>query len=130
VPVDPVVWRAPANPGYTGPYAANTRLANLSMIGLNGALGPEHLAMGPDGHLYAAVAGGTVLRMRPDGSGRETWAQSGGRVLGFEFAPDGRMIAADALARAAGDIGGPPAPRERCWPTACRTANRSASRTR
>jgi sugar lactone lactonase YvrE len=97
VPVDPVVWRAPANPGYTGPYAANTRLANLSMIGLNGALGPEHLAMGPDGHLYAAVAGGTVLRMRPDGSGQEVWARTGGRVLGFDFDADGRMIAADAL---------------------------------
>lgn len=80
----PVAWQAPANPGYTGMYAANTRLAGLSTTSL-------------DGYLYAAVAGGSVLRMRPDGSGREVWAQTGGRVLGFEFDHEGRMIAADAL---------------------------------
>jgi sugar lactone lactonase YvrE len=53
--------------------------------------------MGPDGYLYAAVDGGTVLRMRPDGSGQEVWARTGGRVLGFEFDTNGRMIAADAM---------------------------------
>jgi len=93
----PVAWQAPANPGYTGMYAANTRLARLSTISLDGASGPEHIALGPDGYVYAAVAGGSVLRMRPDGSGREVWAQTGGRVLGFEFDREGRMIAADAL---------------------------------
>lgn len=97
VPVDPVVWQAPPNPGFTGPYSANTRLASLSTIGLDGAVGPEHLAMGPDGHLYAAVAGGTIMRMHPDGGGQEIWAQTGGRVLGFEFDEHGRMVAADAL---------------------------------
>jgi sugar lactone lactonase YvrE len=97
VPVEPVAWRVPSNPGYAGPFAENTRLGSLSTIGLDGAVGPEHIAMGPDGHLYAAVAGGTVLRMRPDGGGQEVWAQTGGRVLGFEFDADGRMIAADAL---------------------------------
>jgi sugar lactone lactonase YvrE len=97
VPADPVAWRAPPNPGYTGPYAANTRLAGLAMIGLGGAQGPEHVAFGPDGYLYAAVDGGAVLRMRPDGSEREVWARSGGRVLGFDFDAGGRMIAADAL---------------------------------
>jgi sugar lactone lactonase YvrE len=98
VPADPVAWQAPPNPGYTGPYAANTRLAALSTIDLlDGASGPEHVALGPDGNLYAAVVGGTILRMRPDGSGQEVWAQTGGRVLGFEFDGSGRMIAADAL---------------------------------
>jgi sugar lactone lactonase YvrE len=98
VPADPVAWQAPPNPGYTGPYAANTRLAALSTIDLlDGATGPEHVALGPDGNLYAAVVGGTILRMRPDGSGQEVWAQTGGRVLGFEFDGSGRMIAADAL---------------------------------
>jgi sugar lactone lactonase YvrE len=97
MPADPVAWQAPPNPGYTGPYAANTRLAGLSMIGLAGAHGPEHVALGPDGFLYAAVEGGTVLRMRPDGSGQEAWARTGGRVLGFDFDAGGRMIAADAM---------------------------------
>jgi sugar lactone lactonase YvrE len=97
VPVDPVVWQAPPNPGYTGVFAANSRLAGLSTIGLDGAVGPEHISMGPDGNIYAAVAGGTILRMRPDGGGQEIWAQTGGRVLGFAFDGRGRMIAADAM---------------------------------
>jgi sugar lactone lactonase YvrE len=98
VPAEPVAWQAPPNPGYTGPYAANTRLAALSTIDLlDGATGAEHVALGPDGNLYAAVAGGSILRMRPDGSGQEIWAQTGGRVLGFAFDGSGRMIAADAL---------------------------------
>jgi sugar lactone lactonase YvrE len=97
VPADPVAWRAPPNPGYTGAYAVNTRLAALRPIGLDGAVGPEHVAMGPDGNLYAAVEGGTILRMHPDGSGQEIWAQTGGRVLGFAFDAQGRMVAADAL---------------------------------
>lgn len=94
--VEPVAWEAPPNPGYTGVYAANRRLAGLRTIGLDGAIGPEHIALGPDGLLYAAVEGGSVLRMRPDGSGLEVWAQTGGRVLGFDFDADGRMVAADA----------------------------------
>lgn len=93
----PVYWQAPPNPGYTGAYAANTLLAGLSRIPLDGAAGPEHVALGPDGSLYAAVAGGSVLRMRPDGGGQEIWAQTGGRVLGFAFDREGRMIAADAM---------------------------------
>jgi sugar lactone lactonase YvrE len=98
VPADPVAWQAPPNPGYTGAYAANTRLAALSTIDLlDGATGAEHVALGPDGSLYAAVVGGSILRMRPDGSGQEIWAQTGGRVLGFAFDGSGRMIAADAL---------------------------------
>ena len=97
VPAEPVAWQAPPNPGYSGPYAANTRLQGLGMIALGGATGPEHVAMGPDGKLYAAVADGTVLRMQPDGSEREVWARSGGRILGFDFDAGGRMIAADAL---------------------------------
>jgi sugar lactone lactonase YvrE len=43
------------------------------------------------------VNGGAVLRMRPDSSGQEVWARSGGRVLGFEFDAGGRMIAADPM---------------------------------
>lgn len=97
VPITPVAWAAPASPGYTGPHARNTRLAGLQHIALDGEEGPEHLAIGPDGRLYAAVASGALLRMAPDGSGREVFARTGGRVLGFDFDAQGRLIAADAL---------------------------------
>lgn len=97
VPVEPVAWRAPAAPGYVGPHAANTRLANLRTIDIGTEVGPEHLAFGPDGKLYAAMASGAIVRMDADGTGQETFAQTGGRVLGFDFDAQGRLIAADAI---------------------------------
>ncbi len=97
VPVAPVAWRAAPSVGYVGVHATNTRLAGLRRIELGGHAGPEHVAIGPDGLLYAAVADGRVLRMKPDGSERTVFAKTGGRVLGFDFDAAGRMIAADAM---------------------------------
>jgi sugar lactone lactonase YvrE len=97
VPIEPLRYDAPASPGYTGPHAVNTRLANLRMISLGEAEGPEHVAIGPDSRLYAAVAGGGIVRMNPDGGGLEVFVNTGGRVLGFDFDAGGNLIAADAM---------------------------------
>lgn len=97
VPVEPMVWNAPKDAGYTGPFSVNARLADLRYISLGQDVGPEHIAIGPDKKLYAAVADGKILRMNADGSACETWAQTGGRVLGFDFDARGRLIAADAI---------------------------------
>jgi sugar lactone lactonase YvrE len=97
VPARPVAWNAPIAPGYTGVYASNTRLADLNTIEIGREFGPEHMAIGPDGKLYAAMTSGNLLRMEPDGSQQEIFASTGGRVLGFAFDADGRMIAADAM---------------------------------
>jgi len=97
VPAEPVSWMPQQAPGYVGAHEPNTRLAGLQKIDIGAEQGPEHLAMGPDGKLYAAVAGGKILRMAPDGSQREVFASTGGRVLGFDFDAGGRLIAADAM---------------------------------
>ncbi|MHB8830467.1 MAG: SMP-30/gluconolactonase/LRE family protein [Syntrophales bacterium] len=97
VPIKPVSWNAPLPPGYVGPHAVNTKLANLKMISLGSEEGPEHIAIGKDGKLYAAVASGNILRMNQDGSGQEVLANTGGRVLGFDFDAAGNLIAADAV---------------------------------
>ena len=97
VPVEPVSWNASAPPGYTGPYAVNTRLANINLIEIGDDYGPEHIAVGKDGRLYAAMTSGAILSMALDGSDRKVFANTGGRVLGFDFDADGRMIAADAM---------------------------------
>lgn len=97
VPLAPVAWQAPQFGGYTGPHATNRQLANLQALPLGGATGPEHLTTGPDGALYAAVHDGRILRLDPAGGLPQEVAVTGGRVLGFAFDADGRMIAADAL---------------------------------
>ena len=97
VPIDPVAWAAPVSPGYTGPHASNQGLAKLQHIDLKGEIGPEHVALGPDGKLYTAVDGGKILRMNPDGSGQTELAQTGGRVLGFDFDAAGNLVGADAF---------------------------------
>ena len=97
VPVEPVAWQAPKDAGYVGPHAKNNRLADLTPIAIGTETGPEHVAIGKDGKLYAAVDGGKILRMNPDGSAMQVWANTGGRVLGFDFDANGRLIAADAL---------------------------------
>jgi sugar lactone lactonase YvrE len=97
VPAEPVAWTAPTPPGYTGAHAPDTRLAGLRTIDIGDEFGPEHIAFGPDGRLYAAMTSGALLRMDPDGGSREAFADTGGRVLGFDFDAQGRLIAADAM---------------------------------
>ena len=97
VPVEPVNWKAPAAPGYNGVHAANSRLANLQIIAIGAEEGPEHIVLARDGKLYAAVASGNILRMNPDGTAREVFVNTGGRVLGFDFDTSGNLIAADAM---------------------------------
>ena len=97
VPIQPVAWTAPAAPGYQGVHAPNQRLARLNIIDLKGEVGPEHVAFGKDGKLYTTVLSGNILRMNPDGSGQEVFANTGGRVLGFDFDAAGNLIAADAI---------------------------------
>lgn len=97
VPIHAVAWKAPVAPGYAGPHAANDKLAGLKLIELGAEAGPEHIVLARDGKLYAAMASGNVVRMNPDGSAQEVFANTGGRVLGFDFDATGRMIAADAV---------------------------------
>jgi sugar lactone lactonase YvrE len=97
VPADPRSWSAPTPPGYVGAHTVNARLAGLRTIDIGNEFGPEHIAIGPDGKLYAAMTSGSLLRMDPDGGRQEIFTNTGGRVLGFDFDAAGRMIAADAM---------------------------------
>lgn len=92
--IEPVMWNAAPAPGYVGLHAVNQKLAGLKAIDLGGDSGPEHILV-RDGWVYAAVSSGSIVRMRPDGSGREVFVTTGGRPLGFDFDAQGALLVAD-----------------------------------
>lgn len=96
VPIEPVAWKAPPYPGYTGPFAVNTRLQDLEVFAIGDNHGPEDIALDDQGRIYAATHEGRIVRLQPDGSKPENWAMTGGRPLGIDFDNDGNLIVADA----------------------------------
>jgi sugar lactone lactonase YvrE len=95
-PLTPAAWQAPTAPGYTGPHAENHKLTPLQKFDLQGESGPEHITLGPDRHLYVSVLSGRILRLSPDGSQQQVYADTGGRPLGTTFDASGNLIVADA----------------------------------
>ena len=90
--IDPIAFDAPADPE---PYGPDTRLAQVERIGLDGRTGPEDVALGPDGALYAAVFEGEVLRLAPGATTWEPFVRTDGRPLGVVFDAQGRLLIAD-----------------------------------
>ena len=97
VPIAPVAWEAPPNPGYTGPYAVNDRLKIIETFPIAGNHGPEDIALDAQGRIYAATHEGNIVRLNPDGSNAENWVNTNGRPLGIDFDSNGNLIVADAF---------------------------------
>ena len=97
VPIAPVAWEAPPNPGYTGPFAVNDRLKSIETFPIAGNHGPEDIALDIQGRIYAATHEGNIVRLSPDGSNAENWVNTGGRPLGIDFDINGNLIVADAF---------------------------------
>ncbi len=96
VPIDPVGWDAPVDAGLVDPFAPNDRLQGARVFDLGSHTGPEDVTGGPDGLIYAATADGVIIRLRPDGSRVEVFAETGGRPLAIEFDTDGNLFVANA----------------------------------
>ena len=93
-PIDPVAWDPPAAPPMTGPLAPNAKLAIAELIGQGQIDGPEDVETDAQGRVYGGTNAGTIVRVE-DGK-ITTFADTGGRPLGLDFAPDGALIVADA----------------------------------
>uniref|UniRef100_Q01Y82 Gluconolactonase n=1 Tax=Solibacter usitatus (strain Ellin6076) TaxID=234267 RepID=Q01Y82_SOLUE len=96
VPIDPIVWRPATVPPISDRYAPNDRLSGIRSLPEAGP-GPESVAIDRDGRLYTGLQDGRVMRMLPDGSGRETFVQTGGRPLGMKFDTAGNLVVGDAF---------------------------------
>jgi sugar lactone lactonase YvrE len=97
VPIEPVAWKAPPNPGYTGPFARNEMLKGIEFLKIGTNHGPEDVAVDDQGRIYLATHEGWIVRLQPDGSKPENWVNTKGRPLGIDFDQTGNLIVADAV---------------------------------
>ncbi len=97
VPIDPVAWKAPHDPGYTGVFSLNRALTAMETFSLGGHHGPEDVAVDAEGRIYVPTHEGDILRLSPDGSRPGVWATTGGRPLGIDFDNRGNLVVADAF---------------------------------
>ncbi|MCP4113878.1 MAG: strictosidine synthase family protein [Desulfobacteraceae bacterium] len=97
VPIDPVAWQPPHDPGYTGVFSLNKALTAMETFSLGGRHGPEDVAVDDAGRIYVPTHEGEILRLSPDGSRPEVWANTGGRPLGMDFDNNGNLVVADAF---------------------------------
>ncbi|MDF1821274.1 MAG: SMP-30/gluconolactonase/LRE family protein [Alcanivoracaceae bacterium] len=97
VPVEPVAWQAPQAPALDGAYAPNDRLAGVIRLAEGEGTGPEDVAIDALGMLYVGYDDGRVVRFDARGENPDLIADTGGRPLGLDFAPDGTLVVADAV---------------------------------
>lgn len=97
VAIDPVAWKAPANPGYSGSFTPNERLKAIQVLSIEGNHGPEDIALDRQGRIYVSTREGNIVRLQADGSSPENWINTGGRPLGMDFDNSGNLIIADAF---------------------------------
>ncbi|MCG7518773.1 SMP-30/gluconolactonase/LRE family protein [Ruegeria sp. Ofav3-42] len=96
VPVQPVAWIPPQAPGFTGDFAENSELDKLELIVLpEDEVGPEDIAILPDGSVYTTTLAGALYRI--DGDAPVKIDDLGGRPLGLKAGPDEALYIADSF---------------------------------
>ncbi len=96
VPIAPVAYEPLKTFGFTGEYAPNHALEKAVKMTLpEGAIGPEDLAVMPDGTVYTTDQAGLLYRI--DGESPVVIDQLGGRPLGLKAGPDGALYIADSF---------------------------------
>jgi len=95
VPLTPEVYEPLKAPAFTGDFESNDAMAALELVLLpDAAVGPEDLAVMPDGTVYTTDLAGKLYRI--DGEVPELIEDLGGRPLGLKAGPDGALYIADS----------------------------------
>jgi sugar lactone lactonase YvrE len=128
VPFQPAQWSPRFDPALSGPYVENDEISRARSLPIHWVepaqreaqrfvgVGPETVALGPDGWLYTGLcdadrvpgvdrpsctsSGGTqgwVVRVDPRTERVERYVQTGGRPLGLSFDAQGRLYIADGM---------------------------------
>lgn len=96
VPVDPVAYYPPKDQGLTGAFEPTGSLSGARAVALPaGQVGPEDLAVLPDGRIYTADQAGNLYLS--DGRHVTLVAALGGRPLGLDLGADGALYIADSF---------------------------------
>lgn len=93
--VDPVVWQPGPNPGLTGKFEQNDALSQARPILRGVGVGPEDIAIGPDGWMYTGFRDGRIVRLNAEGQ-HEEFVNTGGFPLGMRFDSNGNLVVADS----------------------------------
>ncbi|GAA1584060.1 SMP-30/gluconolactonase/LRE family protein [Kribbella hippodromi] len=88
--IAPVRWTPP--PAAPVRYPVNV---DVEVVELPGA-GPEDTLIDADGSVLTGLYDGRILRVSADGRTISTLADTGGRPLGLEWLPDGKVLICDA----------------------------------
>ena len=97
VDITPQLWQPPQPPAAEGIYAPNTALNAAERRFAEIGHGGEAVAIDPQGLLYTGLLDGRLMRLDPATGLSQELVNTGGRPLGLKFAPDGRLLIADAL---------------------------------
>ncbi|MEX0350380.1 MAG: SMP-30/gluconolactonase/LRE family protein [Paracoccaceae bacterium] len=96
IPLNPVAHEPPKPPEFIGDFAVNSALDKTDLIALpDGRLGPEDVAVTPDGQVYTTSLSGELFRI--DGPEPVQVDELGGRPLGLKAGPDGALYIADSF---------------------------------
>ncbi|MPZ79629.1 MAG: SMP-30/gluconolactonase/LRE family protein [Actinophytocola sp.] len=102
--IEPVVWQPPKVAG----RPTKGTLPPLTVVQVNG-FGTEDVLV-DKGNVFTGVDDGRILRLTQDGRRLDTIADTGGRPLGIEAYPDGRLLVCDSdrglllVERVSGDL--------------------------
>jgi len=85
LPIEPIAWQAPPDPGYNGVHAVNQRLKEIETLSIGKNHGPEDVALDGQGRIYTGTSLGYIVRLQPDGSQPENWVNTEGGPFGSIF---------------------------------------------